>query len=166
MNGWHAILRELLGNHCVNKVTSIVTPSFFTHQEVLWRCVDEGYYSPVSLLKIPQWRSKSDLEPAQPEQSSITAAVAWQRALLVIKLLLRSTGKCGNWLNRSLQQRVFTQKEKHSETKQHYITTSASYDNNWHNGKTHCETDGTWSLCVVNMIIPYIWEEIYLNWII
>lgn len=27
VNGRHAILRRLLGNHCVNKVTSIVTPS-------------------------------------------------------------------------------------------------------------------------------------------
>lgn len=27
VNGWHAILRGLLGNRCVNKVTSIVTQS-------------------------------------------------------------------------------------------------------------------------------------------
>lgn len=28
VNGWHAILGGLLGNHCVNKVTSIIIPFF------------------------------------------------------------------------------------------------------------------------------------------
>lgn len=48
VNGWHAILRELLGNACVNKVTSSVTPVFFhTLGSTVKVCVGVGYDGPL-----------------------------------------------------------------------------------------------------------------------
>ena len=50
VNWQHAILRRLLGNHCVNQVTSIVTlSSSHWAGSIVKAFRGEGYYSPVSL---------------------------------------------------------------------------------------------------------------------